>query len=109
MKVVRHPDVLEELFNISFRIAQENEEAADRFLDACGDTFEQLAQNPLIGSVREFRTTTLKDVRLWRVRGFTNYLIFYRPIEDGVEILHVVHGKRDYKRLYEDDEDDGGI
>jgi len=25
------------------------------------------------------------------------YLIFYRPIEDGVEIVRVIHGSRDYR------------
>jgi plasmid stabilization system protein ParE len=28
-----------------------------------------------------------------------NYLIYYRPIADGVEILHVVHGARDQDRI----------
>lgn len=104
MSIIRHPDVLEELFNISFRMAQENEEAANRFLDACDETFGQLEQSPYMGSVREFRKAALKDVRVWRVRRFQNYLIFYRPIEDGVEILHVVHGRRDYKSLFDEEE-----
>ena len=27
--------------------------------------------------------------------GFRNYRIFYRPVTDGVVIVHVLHGARD--------------
>lgn len=30
---------------------------------------------------------------------FQNYLIFYREIKDGIEIVHVFHGARDIGRL----------
>ena len=32
-----------------------------------------------------------------------NYLIFYRIWHDGVEILHILHGARDYARILFDD------
>jgi len=28
------------------------------------------------------------------VKGFDNYLIFYAPTADGVEVYHVLHGAR---------------
>jgi toxin ParE1/3/4 len=43
MKIVRYPEVLEELINIAYYIAQDNFEAADHFLEACEETFQQLA------------------------------------------------------------------
>jgi len=33
------------------------------------------------------------------VDGFDSYLIFYRPIAEGVEIYRVLHGARDLRRL----------
>jgi len=39
------------------------------------------------------------DVRLWRVRGFENYLIFYRPLADGVQIERVIHAAQDYQQI----------
>lgn len=100
MKIIRHPDVLEELINLSYRIALDDIEAANRFLDACEEAFEQLARTPLIGAAREFRRPALKDVRMWRVKGFEKHLIFYKPREDSVEILHVVHSARDLDNLF---------
>ncbi len=79
MKIVRHPDVLEELINLSYRIALDNMEAANRFLDACEEAFEQLARTPLIGVARQFRRPVLRNVRMWRVKGFEKHLIFYKP------------------------------
>jgi toxin ParE1/3/4 len=29
-----------------------------------------------------------------------NYLIFYLPLEDGVDIIRVLHGSRDMARLF---------
>ena len=38
-------------------------------------------------------------LRRWRVRGFENFLIFYRPIDDGIEVLRVLHGQRDRETI----------
>jgi len=76
-------------------IAQDSREAAIGFLVAAQATFEQLAAMPELGELQHFRQPNLADVRVWRVRGFENYLIFYRPIERGVEIIRVLHGARD--------------
>lgn len=40
-----------------------------------------------------------------RVHG--NYLIFYRVEEGKVEILHILHGARDYERIIFADDDPG--
>jgi hypothetical protein len=34
------------------------------------------------------------------VSGFDNYLTFYRPIPEGVQVLHVYHGARDIEALF---------
>jgi toxin ParE1/3/4 len=35
------------------------------------------------------------------IRGFGKYLIFYLPLEDGIEIVRVLHGPRDVQSLFE--------
>ena len=37
---------------------------------------------------------------MWRVAGFPNHLIFYRPIESGVEVIRVLHASRDIESLF---------
>jgi hypothetical protein len=36
---------------------------------------------------------------LWRVRGFREYLIAYRPHSEGVAIERLIHAKQDYHRV----------
>src|SRR5262245_48437702 len=73
---------------IWFFIAQRNPAAADRFLDRLYKAFVSLAHAPRIGASHFHFADKL---RMFPVR---EYLIFYRPIDDGVEIVRVLHGKR---------------
>ena|SRR5438874_7813569 len=103
MKVTYAEGVFEELVNLSAYLALDSEELAHRFLDACDTTFRFLAANPHSGAERQFTRHELSRVRMWRVRSFEKYLIFYVPTEDGVRILHVFHSARDYNRLFENE------
>ena len=72
---------------------------AQRFRQAAQQTYEELAEMPQIGTAGKVRQGRFADVRLWRVRGFENYLIFYRPLADGVQIERVIHAAQDYQRI----------
>jgi toxin ParE1/3/4 len=52
-----------------------------------------------MGSARRFRREALKGLRLWRVPHFASYLIIYRPINRGIEVLRVLHGARHIEQL----------
>lgn len=52
-----------------------------------------LADNPGIGHVRLDLTDA--DVRFWSV---FKYLVIYRPETKPLEIVRVLHGRRDVKR-----------
>ena len=104
MKVIYEEGVFEELVSLSFYIAEEDEEALQKFLDACDTTFYFLAENKFIGSLKSFKNPKLSEVRMWRVKGFKKYLIFYIPIEDGIKILHVLHSATDYNRIFENED-----
>lgn len=74
-------------------------ETAQRFLDAIQITFETLAKMPKLGALCAFRNPALRRLRRWPVKGFENWLIFYLPNRDGVEIVHLIHGARDIETL----------
>jgi len=76
-------------------------EAAQRFLDSVDKTLEQLAKMPRMGIKRQFRSQKFENVRIWRVKGFEKYLIFYRPHTNGIEVLRVLHAARDIDILFE--------
>lgn len=103
MRVVHAEAVFEELVNLSFHIALDDEDSAQNFLDSCDKTFAFLAENRFAGATREFGNSLIKDVRMWRVKGFEKYLIFYQPLTNGVKILHVVHSSKNYHLLFEEE------
>jgi plasmid stabilization system protein ParE len=48
-----------------------------------------------------FRRRELADVRFWPIKGFRNYLVFYRPLpnEQGVEVIRVLHGAMNVEQV----------
>jgi len=80
-------------------LALDNLDAADRFLEAAGGTFQALARMPGLGRTRNFPQARLNHLRSFRIKDFENYLIFYRPIQDGIEVFHVLHGARDLEHF----------
>jgi toxin ParE1/3/4 len=82
-------------------IAIDNLDAADRFVEATYSTIQELAQMPGMGRKRTFSQTRLLELRSFRVTDFENYLIFYGPIPDGIEVFHVLHGARDLESFWE--------
>lgn len=72
---------------------------AERFLTNAAISFNTLADQPLIGSPLTLRHPALAGLRKWPVKDFDNYLIFYLPRSDGVSIVRVLHGARDWWQL----------
>jgi toxin ParE1/3/4 len=103
MKIIHGEGVFEELVEISFHIALDNEDAAQDFLNSCDETFQFLAANKNVGTIKNFENSLFSGVRMWRVKGYEKYLIFYQPFADGIRILHIVHGARNYNLLFEDE------
>jgi plasmid stabilization system protein ParE len=82
-RFVLDPCVEDELGGIWHFIAQDNPYAATHVIEAAYETFKTLAANPSLGRPRRFRSAGLRDVRVWRIAGFENYLIFYRAVDKG--------------------------
>jgi toxin ParE1/3/4 len=93
------PCVEDELWAIWSYIAKDNPDAATNVVDSAYKTFATLATDPALGRSRKFRNPRLKGIRSWQVSGFNNYLIFYRPVLEGIQVLHVFHGARDIEAL----------
>jgi len=66
----------------------------DRFVASAVSTFEKLAQTPGLGRPRRFQNHPGENLRSRRVDGFPNHLVFYRPVQGGIEIIRVIHGAR---------------
>ncbi len=60
------------------------------------DTFESLARFPLRGRARP--ELTKLPVRFWTVPKYRNYIVVYRPDTKPLQVVRVLHGRRDLKR-----------
>jgi toxin ParE1/3/4 len=70
-------------------IATDNIAAADNLMSRIGSVFEMLAQNPLAGRARADLTQELRSFAV------ANYIVFYFPRSDGVEIVRIMNGRQD--------------
>jgi toxin ParE1/3/4 len=103
-RVVRTPEAKADLIDVYVFIGQRSLDAANRSLRAADTTFERLAARPGVNPTYETGYPAYPVVRVATVDRFKKYLIFYRPIDDGIEVLRVVHGARDLGRLFRDDD-----
>lgn len=83
-----------DLLEIYEYIAPDNPAAAARWIDKLESECRKLADMPGMGRRREDLAPGLRSF----VVGA--YLIFYRPIDGGVQITRVLHGARDIDRLF---------
>lgn len=92
----------EELNEISDYISEDNPDAASAFIDAAFVTFRKLARMPNIGKEVDFNNPKLKGLRCMLIPKFPNYIIFYFPTKDGIDVSRILHGARDLDLLLGD-------
>lgn len=97
------PIVRDELLEIWSFIAEDNVDAANRVLHAAEKTFQILADNPGLGHRRSFRQKAHRHLRVRSVEGFDQYLVLYREVTGGIEVLHVYHVARNIAALLRKD------
>jgi toxin ParE1/3/4 len=84
----------EDLREIAFYIADDNIDAALSMLDRFTERFEMLASMPQTGRTRDELEPNLRSFP----EG--SYVVFYREIGQGIEIIRVLHGSRDVDRIF---------
>lgn len=103
-RATKKPQAERDLLGYYVYIGERNPDAADRFLRAAQDAIERLAAMPGTGAPRKFPNPELAGIRSLPIRGFENYLIFYLPTDEGIDVLRVIHGARDLDRIFAGDE-----
>ncbi len=89
----------EDLDAIWWLIAEDDRDAADRVEGEILATCHRLAKHPRMGTKRQ--DITPLPVRFWTVTRFPNYVIVYRPETTPLQVVAVLHGKRDLKEVLE--------
>ncbi|MEH2171210.1 MAG: type II toxin-antitoxin system RelE/ParE family toxin [Nostoc sp.] len=73
-----------------------NPDVADKLLTLITQKLDTLAKFPSMGRRRDKLLPTLHSFPV------DDYLIFYRPIAEGIEVVRVVSGYRDLEALFSD-------
>ena len=83
-----------DLEEIEEYISRDNHDAAGRLIQRIEEICNLLAQHPEAGDDRSELSPKL--------RGFPigNYLVFYIPTRDGIEVVRVLHGSRDIPNIF---------
>lgn len=92
LKLNRTPRAHADLTDIWLYIGADNPNAADRVLDAIQGRLSRLLDHPRTGLLREDIGPGIRRVVIGQ------YLAFYRVTEDTVDVLRVLHGKREIDR-----------
>ena len=85
------PEAQHDLSAIWSYVAEQSQSEiiADGLIDKIHDVAKTYAAQPLLG---EFRPDLHPRVRCFPVG---RYVVFYFPMDDGMEIMQVIHGARD--------------
>lgn len=99
-EIFKRPQAERDIEECFVFIAEDNLDTGVYFLAAVEDSLEQIAKFPLIGKQRNFADKQFQNVRMWRVKGFESYLIFYAVTENQIEMIRLLHSSRDIEDLF---------
>ena len=89
------PEAARDLDEITSYVATDNPRAADRFAIKLSEVCDLHAAHPQIGEKADEYAPALRLFSVW------NYAVFYRPNDDGIELIRIIHGARDIPQIFE--------
>lgn len=100
LRVVQTPESLADIaLQADYYAQKEGVTLAHRFTEAVKTTARLLTMHPWIGKKTDYTHPKLAGIRLFPLgKPFDKHLIFYRVGRDTLDIVRVVHGRRDLPR-----------
>ena len=89
------PQAEADLDGFARTIARDHLEAALRLYDLAEATYEMPGEMPYMGAILHTDKSALMGMRYVPIKEFPRYLIFYKPKENGVDIIRVLHARMD--------------
>jgi plasmid stabilization system protein ParE len=86
-----------DIFDIWSYIAEDSEDAANRVEQAIYDACAFVSEGPMRGHSR--RDLTPRALRFWTLTRYPNCTVVYRPETAPLQVVAVLHGKRNIRRL----------
>lgn len=97
-RILKRPRAKADLAEIWGYIAEDSEDRADAFIDVIDKKLSMLAENPCIGKARHELGEGIRSFPVGR------YILFYRAISEGIDVIRVLHGARDLNAIFDRDD-----
>ena len=93
-QVTRRPLAETDILEIWDYIAEDSLAAADRWVDHLDEQFRVQATQPMMGRARDELAPGVRSF------PFRRYVVFYVPLDGGVDVVRVLHGARDIDGVF---------
>ena len=93
-QVTRRPLAETDILEIWDYIADDSLAAADRWVDHLDEQCRVLATQPMMGRARDELAPGVRSF------PFGRYVVFYMPLDDGIDVVRVLHGARDIDAVF---------
>lgn len=93
-RVSRRPLAQTDVLEIWDYIAGDSLAGADRWVDCLDEQFRLLAAQPMMGRARDELAPGVRSF------PFGRYVVFYVPLDDGIDVARVLHGARDIDAVF---------
>ena len=80
---------------------ERSDSVSDRFRQGVEKTVRMLCWAPESGTACLFQNPAYADVRVTTIIGYSNYILFFRRLENSLQIVRIVHGARDYDKFFD--------
>ena len=101
-RIRRTRQVREDLVAIYIHVHGKSPQNAEKVLDALERSITSLLDTPGIGRLWESPDPRLEGLRVAVSTPYRNFLIFFRPVADGIEVFRVIHGARELDRIVDE-------
>ena len=92
-RIRRTQQAKEDLVEILKHLRGLSEKAADRVADEIDQKLHLLAQFPMLGTARDEFSFGLRSA------ATGNHVIFFRPLSDGIRVIRILYGRRDFTAI----------
>lgn len=93
-QIIQTRTSLKDIDGIWDYIAENSPTRASQFVRRLKRKLEELAANPYMGRARPELDAGLRSF------PFEHYVVIYRPVPEGIEVVRILHGRQDIDALF---------
>ena len=102
-RIVQRRAARQDILDIVAYIAADNPNAAKPSTTPTSMPSKPWPHHPRSAGSTGRTTRSYAASGLWQIGRFRSYLIFYRPEGDAIEVIRVLHGRRDIQAILHDE------